>query len=196
MSGQPYPVKETRKEIVFIRHAESQGNLDGVWMGRSDGPLSEAGEATLDQLGKRLSDWDFDAVISSSLTRARRTAASFADEFEIDDDFIEIDLGRWEGMPFIDVQEKHGEELQEAVTTRTLPMGGTGESIEQVGIRAIGAVDRLFERMGDNERVAVVTHGGFLQAVLHRHMAGHDRRVHAFTANTGIIRIVHQFGRP
>jgi broad specificity phosphatase PhoE len=196
MSGQPYPTKVSRKEVVFIRHAESQGNLDGVWMGRSDGPLSETGEASLDQLGKRLSDWEFDAVISSSLSRARRTAASFADDVDVDDDFIEIDLGRWEGMPFADVQEKHGEELQEAITARTIPMGGTGESIEQVGERAIDAVDRLFERMGDNERIAVVTHGGFLQAVLHRHLAGHERRVHAFTSNTGITRVVHQFGRP
>jgi broad specificity phosphatase PhoE len=65
-----------------------------------------------------------------------------------------------------------------------------------VAERAIGAVDELFEKMGDNERVAVVTHGGFMQAVLHRHLAGDRRRAHAFTANTGITRIVQQFGRP
>src|SRR5690606_19613854 len=123
MSGQPYPVKESRKQIVFIRHAESQGNVDGVWMGQSDGPLSEAGEASLDALGKRLSDWEFDAVISSSLTRARRTAAAFSDQVEIDDGFIELDLGAWEGQSFADVQENHGEELQEAFETRRLPMG-------------------------------------------------------------------------
>lgn len=195
MSGQPYPVKESRKEIVFVRHAESQGNLDGVWMGQSDGPLSEAGEASLDALGKRLSDWEFDAVISSSLSRARRTATSFADEVEIDDGFIELDLGAWEGMSFADVQEKHGEELKEAFKTRTLPMGGTGETIERMGRRVVGAVDRLFDRMSENERVAVVTHGGAMQSVLSRHLAWTDRRVHAFTANTGITRVVQQFGR-
>lgn len=197
MTGQPYPIKETRKEIVFIRHAESQGNVDGVWMGRSDGPLSEAGEASLDALGKRLSDWDFDAVISSSLTRARRTAASFADAVDVDDDFIELDLGSWEGMSFAEVQEKHGEELHEAFKTRTSPMGGgNGESIEQMDQRAMGAVDRLFARMSENERVAVVTHGGFMQSVLDRHLARSDRRVRAFTSNTGITRIVQQFGHP
>jgi len=196
MSGQPYPVKESRKEIVFVRHAESQGNLDGVWMGRTDGELSEAGEASLDSLGKRLSDWEFDAVFSSPLTRARRTAAAFADDIHIDEDLIEIDLGRWEGMAFTDVQEKHGDELQEAIESRTLPMGGTGESIDQVASRAIGAVDRLFDSMRDDEKVAVVTHGGFMQSVLHRHLAGDGRRVHAFTSNTGITRIVEQFGRP
>lgn len=196
MSGQPYPVKDTHKEIVLVRHAESQGNLEGVWMGRTDGELSEAGEASLDPLGKRLSDWEFDAVISSPLTRARQTAAAFSDEVEIDEDFIEIDLGNWEGMLFTDVQDRHGEELQEAIRTRNLPMGGTGETINQVGERALSAVDRLLEQMGDNERVAVVTHGGFMQSVLHRHLAGDGRRIHAFTSNTGITRIVQQFGRP
>jgi broad specificity phosphatase PhoE len=99
-------------------------------------------------------------------------------------------------MLFTDVQARHGEELQEAIDTRELPMGGNGETLNQVGRRALGAVDRMFDRMGDNERVAVVTHGGFMQSVLHRHLAGNGRRTHAFTANTGITRIVHQFGRP
>lgn len=196
MSGRPHPPRDSRKEIVFVRHAESQGNRDGVWMGRTDGHLSDEGEASLESLGGRLSTWDFDAVISSPLTRARQTAESFTDEIQIDEDFSEIDLGRWEGMLFTEVREKHGEELQAALKTKTLPMGGTGESLTQVAERATGAVDRLFEKMGDDERVAVVTHGGLMQSVLHRHLAGDGRRVQAFTANTGITRIIHQLGRP
>ncbi|HWB87926.1 MAG TPA: histidine phosphatase family protein [Acidimicrobiia bacterium] len=196
MFGQPYPPRHSRKEIVLIRHAESQANLDGIWNGRTDGELSAAGERSLEALGERLSRWDFDAVISSPLSRARLTAEAFADDVVLDDDFIEVHLGRWEGMSFADVQAIHGEELREATSTRTHPMGGSGESLEQVAERALGAVDRLFEEMGDDEKVAVVTHGGFLQAVLHRFLPGDGRRVHAFTANTGITRIVHQFGRP
>lgn len=196
MSAYPFPSKPTRKEIVFIRHAESRANRDGFWNGRTDGELSEAGRETLGPLGRRLSTWEFNAVISSPLTRAKLTARAFAEEVQIEEDFIEIDLGRWEGMAFAEVQEKHGEELQEAIRTRTNPMGGTGESLQEAGERAIRAVDGLFDKMGDDERVAVVTHGGFMQAVLHRHLAGDGRRVHAFTANTGITRVVQQFGRP
>ena len=192
----PYSRWGVVKEIVFIRHAESQANLDGVWNGRTDGPLSEAGEATLDALGERLSDWDFDVVISSPLSRAQRTAESFADDFLLDESFVEIDLGRWEGMMFDDVQSKHGDQLREAVTTRTVAMGETGESLEQAGRRALEAVDGLFASLAENQRAAVVTHGGFLQAVLHRHLGGRDRRVHAFTENTGITRIIWQFGQP
>ncbi|HZD22025.1 MAG TPA: histidine phosphatase family protein [Acidimicrobiia bacterium] len=196
MSTQPHPPNPSRKEIVFVRHAESEGNRDAVWMGRTDGSLSADGEASLEALSRRLRSWDFDAVISSPLLRATKTAASFTDDFVVDHDFIEMDLGRWEGMPFTEVQEKHGEELREALTTRTLPMGGTGEAIEQVYKRAIAAVDRLFDRMGEDEKVAVVTHGGLLQSVLHRHLAGNGRRVHSFTDNTAITRIIQQFGRP
>jgi probable phosphoglycerate mutase len=195
MTTQPYPPVDQRKEIVFIRHAESQANREGFWNGRTDGPLSEPGEASLEVLGKRLSRWKFDAVISSPLARARRTAEAFSDDVQLDEDFTEIDLGKWEGMLFTEVQEKHGEELQEAITTQTLAMGGTGESLNEVGARATGAVDRLFDRMGENQRIAVVTHGGFMQSVIHRHLARDDRRVHAFTSNTGITRLIHQFGR-
>jgi broad specificity phosphatase PhoE len=196
MIGQPYPPQEARKEIVFIRHAESQANVDGVWNGKSDGPLSETGEASLEVLGHRLSTWGFDAVISSPLSRAVDTAKAFTEEVHIEEDFIEVDLGRWEGLHFSEVQERHGEELRRAIANRTIPMGETGESLEQAGKRAVRAVDGLFEEMSEGARVAVVTHGGFMQAVLHRHLAGESHRAHSFTSNTGITRIIQQFGRP
>jgi len=184
------------KEIVFIRHAESQANADGVWNGRTDGPLSDAGEASLEALGARLRRQSFDVVISSPLTRARRTAQAFSDDVVVDGRFVEIDLGRWEGMRFDDVIKNHGEELRRALDTRTLPMGETGESIEEAGRRALAAVDDLAAALGEDQRAAVVTHGGFLQSVLHRHLPGKSRRAHAFTANTAITRLVWQFGRP
>ena len=73
--------------------------------------------------------------------------------------------------------------------------------------RALGAVDTLFNTLGEDRKAAVVTHGGFLQAVLRRHLLpapepGHHsvdggvRRAHTFTVNTGISRIVHQYGFP
>ncbi len=196
MKGHPYPIDHSRKEIVFVRHAQSQANLDGVWNGRSDGPLSATGERTLKALGARLSEWQLDKVISSPLERTRRTAGSFADDVEISDDFIEIDLGEFEGSRLVDIQAERGDELAAALSDRDLPMGRTGESLNQAAKRAVEAVDRLFETMEPDERVAVVTHGGFMQSVLRRHMAGKGRRIHSFTANTGITRIYQQYGAP
>lgn len=196
MRGQPYPKRDSRKEIVFIRHAESQANADLVWNGRTDGPLSEAGEASLEALGERLSTWNLDAVFSSPLSRARKTAESFSNDVVVDEGLTEIDLGVWEGMAFTDVQEQHGDELREALRNREAPMGRTGESIAQAGKRAIATVDRLFDEMSESQRVAVVTHGGFMQTILHRYLPGEGRRVHGMMANTGITRIVRQFDAP
>jgi len=188
----PRPVRE----IVFIRHAESQANVDGVWNGQSDGPLSAAGEASLAPLARRLADRGFDRVISSSLQRARRTAESFADGHEINDELIEINLGRWEGRALAEIQAEEGDELRRAVSARTIPMGGTGESLEQVTERVLAAVDRIFDELGDGRAAAVVTHGGVMQAVLHRHMAGKRRRAHAFTGNTSVTSVVREGGLP
>ncbi|MEA1901966.1 MAG: histidine phosphatase family protein [Actinomycetota bacterium] len=196
MNTMPYQRPAEHKEIVFIRHAESQANIDGVWNGRTDGPLSDTGEASLDDLSQRLVSWRFDRAVASPLERTRQTAAAFFDGAEVDERFIEIDLGRWEGMRISEIQESDGDALNEAIRTRTKPMGGTGETLEEAGRRALDAVDSLAESMSDTERVAVVTHGGFMQAVLHRHLAGGEHRAHSFTANTAITRVVWQFGQP
>ena len=195
MIGQPYPPPDSLKEIVFIRHAESQANVDGVWNGKSDGPLSEEGETSLEVLGRRLSRWNFNAVISSPLSRAKLTAEAFSNDVRVDESFIEIDLGKWEGLHFTEVQEKHGDQLQAAFADRTLPMGETGESLEQATQRALEAVDDLLDEMAPDSRVAVVTHGGFMQSVLGRHLPGSTQRPHAFTSNTALTRVVWQYGR-
>lgn len=193
--GAPYQ-RHDAKEIVFIRHAESAANADGIWSGRSDGPLSGAGEASLGPLARRLARWEFDVVLSSPLARAAETARSFAGEVVVDDRLLEIDLGSWEGMAFADVQEQHAEELAEAVSRRNISFGGSGESLDEAASRAREAVDDLFDRLAEGQRAAVVTHGGFLQSLLQGHFPGRGRRAHAFAANTSITRILHQFGRP
>lgn len=183
-------------EILLIRHAQSQANLDGYWNGQLDGPLSAAGEASLDAIGRRLRDRRFDVVISSPLDRARRTAEAFATEFEISDQFVELDLGRWEGKSRAQILEEDGDYLREAVFRRKLPMGETGESLSDLERRALDAVDSVAKGLDEDGRAAVVTHGGFIQEVLQRHLAGHNRRVHAFAGNTSITRLVWTWERP
>ncbi len=194
--GGPYPPPASTKEIVLIRHAESQGNVEGLWHGRTDGPLSEGGEVSLDALGKRMSQWDFDMVISSPLTRARRTAYAVSEEVVIDDEFIEMDVGDWEGRSFEEVELESYDQLRASFEDWTVPMGVTGESLMEVGRRAYAALDRVFAGLSDNQRAIVVTHGGFIQSLLHRFLPAKGRRVHPIAHNISLTRIVLQFGRP
>ena len=182
--------------ITLIRHAESQANVDHIWNGQIDGPLSAKGEATLDVLGERLGQQRFDVVISSPLERARRTAQAFASDFEVSEEYLELDIGKWEGKTRDQVMAESGDDLREAVLGRELAMGGTGESLNALHRRAVLALDTLAKRLGEEGRAAVVTHGGFIQEVLRGHLAGRSRRVHTFAGNTSLTRLVWSWGRP
>ena len=182
--------------LTLIRHAESQANHDGVWNGRTDGPLSPRGRASLEPLGRRLAGHHFDVVLSSPLSRARETAAAFATDVEESDDLLELDIGKWEGVPHEQILAAGGDRLREAILGRELPMGETGESLNEMHLRVVGALDALAERIGDEGQAAVVTHGGVIQEALQRHLAGGRRRVHAYVANTSITRLVWTYGRP
>jgi broad specificity phosphatase PhoE len=183
-------------EVILIRHAESETNRTGVWAGRSDGPLSSAGEASLEPLARRFSSQSFDLVISSPLERASRTAAVISPKVEISEDFVEIDIGRWEGKTREEVLAADNDMIREARVNRDLAWGGTGESLKEAGHRAFSAIDELAGRLGDRGRAIVVTHGGLLNAVLHRYLAGGGRRVHAFAGNTSVTRLVWTHDRP
>lgn len=194
--GVPYAPRARNKEIVLIRHAESQANVDGLWHGRTDGPLSDAGEASLEHLAKRLAGWDFDAVFASPLQRTRMTAAALGREVVIDPDLVEMDVGRWEGMTFEETDRNHRDELRAAFTDWDVPMGGTGETMHQVTRRALGAIDRIFSGLRDGQRAAVVTHGGFIQTIVERHLpGGRTRRVYPIVGNTSLTRVMAQWGR-
>jgi broad specificity phosphatase PhoE len=193
----PYPSRPAEvKEIVLIRHAQSQGNVDGMWHGRTDGPLSVAGEESLEYLGRRLSTWEFDVVYSSPLERARKTAGAVSEDVLIEPDLIEMNVGSWEGRTFEAVERDSADELRASFEDWSVPMGGSGESLNDLAKRAYGVLDRILDSLGNDQRAVVVTHGGFLQPVLHRHLAGKGRPIHPITANTGITRIRWQHGRP
>lgn len=184
------------KEITLIRHAESESNRLGMWNGRSDGPLSDTGERQVKALENRLGASRFDLVLTSPLDRARRTAEVVSGEVVVDDDLIELDLGRWDGWTAEEVRAEDGDALREALTTRTAPMGGTGETLMEAGQRVANAIDKLVAEMPDDSSAAVVTHGGLIQTILHDFFPGRTGRVHSFVDNTALSRFVYWEDRP
>ena len=62
--------------FVFLRHAESVGNVESRWQGQSNYPLTDKGRAQARALCERWKKENvkFDLVITSTLIRARETA--------------------------------------------------------------------------------------------------------------------------
>ena len=68
--------KPAAYRFVFLRHAESVGNVESRWQGQSDYPLTEKGRAQARALCERWQKEDvkFDLVITSTLVLAQETA--------------------------------------------------------------------------------------------------------------------------
>ena len=182
-------------EVWLVRHARTDANAVGIWQGRTESEIDPVGEGQIAALAARLEQEQFDLVLSSPLQRARKTAAVFGDPI-IEADLVEIDLGRWDGLTTSQLFDSHRSDLEAFARGEEVPLGGIGETPQQITIRIESIIDRVFERLQPGQRAVVVTHGGVLDAVTQRSF-GRDssgRRIGGLTDNTGITRLIRRFG--
>lgn len=66
--------------MYLVRHGETEENRNGVLQGHTPGHLTELGKQQARELGAKLKNIDFDAVISSPLQRAVDTTRIILDE--------------------------------------------------------------------------------------------------------------------
>jgi probable phosphoglycerate mutase len=87
-------------EVFLIRHAETDWTLSGRHTGRTDIPLTPRGEEAAQRLASVLASQPVTQVLSSPLSRARRTCelTGFGDRMTLDGDLMEWDYGRYEGL--------------------------------------------------------------------------------------------------
>jgi probable phosphoglycerate mutase len=93
VSESPFP------QITLVRHGETDWSRSGRHTGRSDIPLTSAGEAAAQALAPRLASRAYAAVWSSPSSRAATTCAlaGFGDRCTIKPDLAEWDYGAYEG---------------------------------------------------------------------------------------------------
>jgi probable phosphoglycerate mutase len=144
--------------LILVRHGQSTGNADGLLLGRIDAPLTEQGEAQARSVGPVLTG--VTRVISSPLQRARRTAEALGLglPIEIDDRWIEVDYGEYDGRPLGAVPDEVWARWRSDPDFR--PPGG--ETLAEAGTRVRSACEELFGADGEGARgsgaVVVVSH--------------------------------------
>lgn len=150
--------------ICLLRHGETAYNADGnKYCGRTDIELTEKGLAQANRMKELLKDYQFDAIISSPLYRARITAeiaSGQPDKVQTDERLIEVDFGQWEGKRPEEFQREDPQSwdlwLSDPENNRA---GKTGETAKEV-------VDRLNSFYGDllekysGKTVLIVGHNG------------------------------------
>jgi len=90
--------------VYLARHGETEWSRSGRHTGRTDVPLTAAGEADGRGLGERLRATTFATVLSSPLGRARRTAELAGFSPQIEPDLLEWDYGDYEGKTSTEIR--------------------------------------------------------------------------------------------
>lgn len=154
--------------VYVIRHGETEWNLQGRFQGHSDSRLTERGILQANRLGQHLADRSISAIYSSDLGRAMATAdivgRSIGCPTQAVDSLRERRLGCLEGLTSDEAKAQFPEDL--ACYESGSPDGymNGGESFRSL----YGRTESFFVSITHKHRgesVAVVTHGGNLNAV-------------------------------
>ena len=145
--------------LILVRHGQTVNNAEGRLLGRADPPLTELGRRQAATLAAAVGH--VDRVISSPLARARETAAVFGAAVEIDEQWVEIDYGDYDGRPLADVPA----ELWQRWRTDAGFAPPNGESLAAVGQRVRAACDELVAEARDRQ-VVVVSHVSPIKAAV------------------------------
>ncbi|MCA0034571.1 histidine phosphatase family protein [Mesorhizobium sp. B263B2A] len=131
-------------QIHLVRHGETAWSLSGQHTGRTDMPLTPAGEAAARGVAERLKGLSFSAVWSSPSQRAYNTSvlAGFGAESVRNDDLQEWDYGAYEGRT---TREILAERPGWTVFRDGCPQG---ETAADVGARADRIIRQLREAGG------------------------------------------------
>jgi len=160
--------------IYIVRHGQSLGNLKGGFAGHTDFPLSDLGKTQARMTADYLKDTQIDAVLSSTLTRAKQTAEPIAADRGLSvipcPEFIEMNFGDWEGKPLDAVEEEYNGAVTVWKTTMYKTVCPNGESTVECYNRAVRALENAAKQYADKD-ICIVSHGALIKC-MHCHLLG------------------------
>jgi broad specificity phosphatase PhoE len=162
----------SRPTIYFIRHGETDWNLEGRLQGQKNIPLNDLGRVQAEEAGRRLQSiaphYEDLAYVASPMLRTRETMEIMrgaiglhSESYRLDERLIEITFGVWEGMTWKEVRKAEPQlaALREQDKWNYVPPGG-GESYAMLCDRIRPVIDDLARD------TVIVAHGGVARAFL------------------------------
>ena len=155
-------------KIHFIRHGKTPETEQGVYLGRTDLPLSSDGEQQLRNMADDFCYPPAQLVYTSPLQRCRQTAQLlYPDRMVLSDEsFNECDFGEFTGKSILHLKELPAYEKWIEGGFESAPP--KGESGQQLLARVLRGLQSVFSRMMAERLtdVAVITHGGIIMSLL------------------------------
>lgn len=150
--------------IYFVRHGENPANITKEFSCRHvDYWLTEKGELQAQQTAEYFADKDIDEIYTSPLKRAAETAQIIGEWLGVPvvmvDDFREVDVGKWESQPTLEIWARHNQILEGWMNGSPEVQFPDGDSYFSLWERMRrGLIKISAGKSGKN--IVVVAHGG------------------------------------
>lgn len=156
--------------IIFLRHGQAQNNIKRVLAGRTPGvPLTGDGIKQAKTIAKFLKPMKISTIYSSPVERALKTAEIVAKhnsvDYRIDERLIELDMGKFTGMPYDEIFKTHGNVFLKFYEGEVEIAHNGVETFSEVKKRVLSIVDHVLNEH-KNENVVLVTHMDPIKAML------------------------------
>ncbi|MDR2771009.1 MAG: histidine phosphatase family protein [Clostridiales Family XIII bacterium] len=169
-------IKSFTGRIFLIRHGETRRHAEGIFLGQTDVPLSDAGRKQAAEAARELLAHGAQAerIYASDLARAAETAKILATALharrggalpvvESDARLREMHLGAWDGRFIREIKERFPEEYaRRGARPLTWKRGHDGENYYDLRYRA---EKWLAEVLPDARELVAVTHAGVIKVI-------------------------------
>jgi broad specificity phosphatase PhoE len=160
-----------RTEIYFVRHGQTEWNIERRYQGWGDSPLTEQGINQAKALSKHIENIHFDAFYCSPRGRAQETAKLIRGKRNLEIitvvDFQEINVGKFEGCLYDEMKNENPELYDGFWTSPDKYLPETGESFTDVGNRTYPALLKLV-KSHPGQRILIVSHAVAIKSILNK----------------------------
>lgn len=154
--------------ICFIRHGETDWNVDRRIQGQIDTPLNDTGRKQALAMAFNAAHHKFSAIYSSDLNRACDTATVLAQRRDIEiktmPELRERHYGIFQGITANEAALKYPEAHAHYQSRNPDYDFENGESMKQFAARVVLAIDSM-TRHHNGETIVAVTHAGVLDII-------------------------------
>ncbi|MCV3295894.1 MAG: histidine phosphatase family protein [Oenococcus sp.] len=185
------------KRIFIVRHGRTEWNLESRFQGANgDSPLLESSKKDCEDLAVFLDKFDFAAIYTSPIRRARVTAeltlshtkkygkAPIVD----DEDFREVGFGDWEGLTRTQVKTAYPELFDALIHRRDDPrlLAFGIEKFTAARKRFKAGIIRRLQTVSDGQNILIFSHGSISQLGI-KALTGNEHLTSLKNTSTSII---------